>query len=218
MSIDVLTNDVLSASLVTEPGGAAPLKLDAHLGQRAVNVKSFGVSVGTGGNDTAAIQAAIDERSGPVFIPTGDYLIDQIFFREGTTLFGASPGNASARSGSLLVQAPGINDDMIISDPGVAASTWIHWWTIQNLNLRGDAGSIAGSGINIKSRMGEQCSVERLEIRGFAESGIKTERGGTPLYFHNTRSWENGEYGFDFQRTAGDVWDRLTCDTLSGDE
>lgn len=187
-----------------------------YKGQNALNVKWFGAVVDGVTDDTAAIQAALDLNNAPVFLPAGSYVVTQLEIYMGTNIYGAScggPGNMGTR----LYQKDGSNVSIIVPKSTIPVNEWVHWVQIRDLSLRGNSESTGGCGIEITRRTGENFLISGVIVNGFPESGIRLTRGSTPGMIFNCASFQNGEYGFDLQRTGVDVWHQFCLRSVSGD-
>jgi len=197
----------------------------------SINVKWFGAKLDGVTDDTAAIQAAIDTRLAPVFIPAAPLksegiIVSQLQVYNGTKLFGVGPGTRQ-NVGTRLKQKSGCNLSMIVSHSSIANWEYMHSTKICDMQLEGDwvnapgakagASSTRGCGIEMLRRTGENFLIENVHVRRFAESGIRITRGSTPGGIFNCASFWNGEYGFDLQKSAGDVWHQFAVRSVSGD-
>lgn len=198
-----------------------------------LNARWFGAKIDDVTDDTAAIQAAIDLKKGRVFIPPNTTLggrgipITQLKIYNGTYIYGAGSGTYG-HPGTRLRQVNGSNLSLIVPDPGIATSEYMHNVRIHDLALEGrwdnapagpeDGTSTGGCGIDMDRRIGETFKVYNVFARYFAESGIRFSRGSTPGSIENCSSFHNGEYGFDFSHGAADVWHQFSATALSGDD
>ena len=107
-------------------------------GSPVCNVRDYG-AVGDGvADDTAAIQAAIDVRTAPVYVPSGDYLISSgLTLYDGSRIIGVSPswgygGSPDSATRARLFLATDATAPLI-----TATDTAAHM-TIENLYLDGN--------------------------------------------------------------------------------
>lgn len=187
----------------------------------------YGVQPSSTLNQTTDIQRAIDADPGPMFIPSGSYLLDQLKISRRNGLVGAGMGGnrVTKFGGSQLIQADGVNVNFIITDdvecpPG---SEWFHWCEIRNLILsKSKTGSrcvdTIGNAITIAPTVGEGMRCEDLYIEHFPGHGIAVLRGTTPLHWTNIHPFENGLAGIYFHNGGGaNVYDIATLRHISGD-
>jgi hypothetical protein len=206
----------LGGAMVAKSVFAGPMR-DHTTSSSSINVKDFG-AVGDGvTDDTPAIQAAIDSKKGPVYIPPGDFVISQIELPNGMVLFGASSGSPP-HFGTELRQKPGTNLSLIVPKSNIPKKEWWHWVSIKNIHMRGDPDATAGCGIEATRSTGENFRIENVLMVDFAESGFRMTRGSTPGSIENCAAFGNGKYGFDLQRKGHDLWNSFTVNRISGDD
>jgi parallel beta-helix repeat protein len=163
--------------------GSVPYPVCEKL-EQYVSVKDFG-AVGDGvADDTAAIQAAIDEANG-VFFPSGDYLVnDQIDLKSDLLLFG--------EGGSKIVLDAGVT-------PYVLRGSATNNVTIRDLEIEGN-GESGFSTVYITNAT--NVTVDNCKI---------TKSGATALYFvsclfakvQNCVLSNNFYYGLEFRDSVG---------------
>lgn len=172
-----------------------------------ISVKDFG-AVGDGKtDDTLAFQKAIDSIddsvTATVFVPVGNYIIDQIVLKEGITL-----------------QGTGMNSKLFQSDAQVEAMITnrvregkheidIH---IQDLLLWGNKNTV-GDGIRLKGSYFS--SIENCKITNFSGNGASLYGGGQEYntnHIKNCIIFDNEKYGVfadgsgaDFHIQGGDI-------------
>jgi len=135
-----------------------------------VNVLDFGADP-TGSTDSAtAIQAAIDENNGTVYLPTGEYLCNSpIYLRHGTKLVGAGKyRHPSNENGSEIIGAH-TGAGVIVSELTLNAN-------VSDLVIRGDQTTTPKTGIahgRSTSSSSGNSTYQRLSISGYySEAGI----------------------------------------------
>jgi hypothetical protein len=216
-----------SIQLTTAGGGQVLYNGKPMASAFAVNVKDPPyLAVGDGvANDTAAIQAAIDAAANTttglatVFIPAGQYLIDQLRMKRGVSLIGAGIASPPQRSTILLARA-GANVSAIVPDStDCPATEYWHWSVIAHINIRKQTPhtDTVGSGIEVTCRSGEGLKFEHILVNGMPESGIRYKRGGVPIYIEDLHFFGNDRYGLELERTGADNWQLVAIKTVSGD-
>jgi parallel beta-helix repeat protein len=93
--------------------------------QSVVSVVTLGATGNDSTDDTAAIQAAIDQgfKTGSVvFVPAGVYRVSQLTLRKGTILQGVSsgtyPDNNTISGASVIARLPNSNKDLLLAPDG----------------------------------------------------------------------------------------------------
>ena len=191
-----------------------------------VDVREYGAvgdgdsTLHTGTDDTAAIQAAIDSGS-PVRLPCLYFIVTQIEVYADTVILGCN-SSSPQNNGSVLLQKDGSNLDVIVPHSSVATNEYMHWLKLKDFQIRGGPNSTAGSGIKLDRRMGEHTVFENLQSLDMPEHGFEFTRGATPGSVIRCGAFRNGQKsgagnGFEFSRTASDVWHNLFLRDLSGD-
>lgn len=190
-----------------------------YKGYSAFNVKWFGAKCDSSNDDTSAIQAAIDLRAGPVYIPPArpvainGVIVTQLQVHAGTILRGN--GVEGSSSGTILKQKAGSNLSVIVEHPTVA-DNYLHGLVIQDLRIKGDSGSTGGSGIDFDIMLGEASKIERVHISEMPGSGFSLH-GGTPAALADCAAFRNGVYGFHVFGGGGMVLQRFMVHNISGD-
>lgn len=188
------------------------------------SLASYGVNPSLTVNQTTAIQAAINADPGPLFIPTGAYLFDQLKISRKNGILGAGigPMRVTQFGGTHLIQASGLNVHAIVTDEAECppATEWFHWCRLENFVLTKLVGSsdTIGNGIHISQRIGEGMRCENVEVDGFPGHGIAAMNGSTPLNWSNIRAFMNGKAGVYLYSGGGSgVWDICALNHVSGD-
>jgi len=205
----------LGGAMIAKSALAGPIQHNSTA-SNLINVKYFGAAGDGVTDDTAAIQAAIDSRKGPVYVPPGNWIISQLELPTGMVLLGASAGTFP-NFGTTLQQKPGTSLSLIVPKTNIPINEWWHWVQIKDMHLRGDPNATAGCGIEATRRTGENFRVENVLMTTFSESGYRMTRGSTPGSIENCAAFSCGDYGFDLQRTGIDVWNQFTLRNISGD-
>lgn len=134
---------------------------------------------------------------------------------------------ADASQGRLQ-QLPGINDDSIVfSDSGDdSVRPFAGPFGLTDIVLRGAPGSTSGHAISLRTSDGriaglqDLTSIERIQIRGFAGSGVYV-RKGSPVRLRDITTLWNGGFGVEVEDTGVDVSTgsvhEVTLETISGD-
>jgi parallel beta-helix repeat protein len=140
----------------------------------AINVKDYGATGDGATNDTAAIQAAIDDApasGGTVFFPFGNYSIGKISIgvKSGVTLLGAGWSNTK------LTLRNTTNDHMIVIGDG---STYTTGNAIRNMRLAGNSAN-QSAGALIRLHSAEDTHISGCYINDAKAQGILAEGTGT---------------------------------------
>ena len=187
-----------------------------------VSVLNYGATGDGVTNDTAAIQAALNDGRGIVYFPPGVYAITSVVLPDGVTMLGAGSGTGNVRGtptgGATLLQGNGVNASAIQSP---CASTTEYWHYSQVINMRikkvENTTDTVGSGIDVNCRSGELLRFRELLIQNFPEYGIVYRHGGTNLSMSMLSIHRNGIYGINILRGGGDVYQVVRAQEISGD-
>jgi hypothetical protein len=203
-------------------------RLDAEerteAGTAWLNVRDFGAQGDGIGDDTAAIQRAIDgayaRKGSTVFFPSGIYVVSQIILRAGISLMGSGINPPPHGLGTVLQQKAGTDLDLIVSDQPPRG--YHHWSVISNMSLVGANGTKLSSGIRFPAATGEGMKFEHLLIKDFAVDGIQVI-GGVPFYAEDIHLFRNGVasglgYGLDIATKGSDPSQTYELSMISGDD
>lgn len=202
---------------------APPLTDSVAAGSTAfVDIRSLG-AVGDGTtDDTAAIQAAINQTAeaggGTVRIPAGTFLVSQLEWKRGVNLIGEVTGRGGDELGSQIVQADGANGSLIVTDTGLADNEFFHWTAMENLRLTGASDGSGSDGVTVTSRTGENFRIHRVLAAGFPRHGIALTRGGAPTLISDIHVFGNGEAGLYITRRPDDRYQTFRAELVSGDD
>lgn len=166
----------MSVTYVSEGDNATPSYMNtllAYVGGDQRNVKQFGATGDGTTDDTAAIQAAIDDvpdAGGIVFIPPGNYAITNLTVPYGTQIIGSG-----WRSTSLYCIS-GTSGVAITDVPGVAGQGSTGIW-LSNFELRGRSeagldGIKLGYGGYGNDQLNFLGGLDRIVVRYFNGNGI----------------------------------------------
>jgi hypothetical protein len=188
---------VITSRFLDRSSIADTTRLDAEehteAGTTWLDVKTLGARGDGLGDDTVAIQKAIDgavERRGSVvFLPSGIYIISQITLRAGISLLGSGINLPGHGLGTILQQKAGTDLDLIVGDQ--PPSGYHHWSVISNMSLAGAAATKSSSGVRFAAATGEGMKFEHLLIKNFARDGIQAT-GGVPFYAEDLHLFGNG--------------------------
>lgn len=191
-------------SFLQSGDGAKPRSVSERL-RDTVSVKDFG-AVGNGvGDDTAAIQAAIDHLNtiggGKLSVPPGVYIASKLTVYSNIWIFG------SGREISTIKLKTGANTDLIYGD--LADSLWgtnsgsgIQGFGLFDISLDGNRANNLTAG-SVVAVYGEELYFSNLFVKNARDHGIKTEWGdggsvyGMESYFENVRIDNCGKHGWD---------------------
>lgn len=213
-----LGNATLDSGAIAVPGsGRTVATASAFLLNNAVyNVKDFG-AVGDGvTNDTAAIQAAINQAKlskARVFFPTGQYVVtDTLLLYAGVSLIGAgtsqSTGGGDVVNDSCQIRfTPASLKDCIVLTQYNSVGTFIRLNAIEGLQLL-NANSLGRYGIN--AGFGIYGRYEHIAIQGF-QYGIYVKNSINNRFadiYLDTNTIAAVLY--DGGSATTDVWDQVT--------
>lgn len=214
-----------STGVTTDATGDSPVRSnpgDPTTIDATADVRSFGATGDGETDDTAAIQAAIDQTAeaggGTVRFPVGRYRVTQLEWRRGVNLIGDITGRGGDDLGSEIVQADGATDSLIVSDPGLSGDEYFHWSAMENLRLTGAADGSGRDGVTVRSRTGENFRIHRVLASGFPRHGIALTRGGAPTTISDIHVFGNGEAGVYITRSGRDRYQTFRAELISGDD
>ena len=163
------------------------------------SVLYYGSGVGTGGDDTAAFQAALDSAVSSIFVPAGNYSVSSVNIPEGKTLYGSGRGKTN-------IYSRGDADDFMFTIGHMAAMRDI------SLINEGDKKIGIHSGLwEIKREPPDTGSIyldlfgitiTDMSIVGFKQHAIAMDHVG--LRTITDTMWENGSCGFRISRVRVD--------------
>jgi hypothetical protein len=218
----VTTIQVSPGTLVDNTGGTVTLTTGGG-GRFGLNVLDYGATNDDLTDDTTAIQAALNAASGQtgaatVFLPGGDYYVSQLSIPQGVSLVGAGPG-MQPNAGTRLWQIDGVNVSAIVGGACTATTNYWHWSKIRDLAIRkvGGSADTLGSAIEVACRSGESLLFQHLLLQDFPQHGLWLRHGGVPVMITDVHPFGNQGYGINLERTAGDVWNMVTLQGISGD-
>lgn len=173
-------------------------------------------------DQTAKIQAAFDTAISecvPLWLQAGVYLATQLTVPRGLRLIGAGMGGVVNTKGTVFMQ-PKDFDGSLFVNAALPASEWQHWTQFEHIHLAKEAGGIAtqGHGIDISNPIGEGFRFYDVMVEGFPQSGVRLQRGGTPMWISDLHLFRNGEYGLDLAKGVGDRAHCLSIERISGDD
>ena len=163
-----------------------------------LDVRAYGATGDGVTDDTAAIQAALNNasvitRGAIVFMPAGDYLVTSTLrVYAGVTLQGAGPGSPN-NPGTKLIAASGFTGPVIGTYNGTAPNYYSHWTVIKDLQVNA-ANQTSGDGIWLR-RIGELATIDRVEVSSACSNGIAIEGESTPVVLGYLSVMGNGRCG-----------------------
>jgi hypothetical protein len=172
-----------------------------------INVVDYGAGPNTPGDDTAAIQGAIDAAAasggGVVFFPPGTYGVSQLQLRKRVVLLGQGWA-------SRIMQIGGTDGSLIVlADPNVDQTV------VRDLVLDGNKASqtTKNHGLYYNNQGGRfgtgnaRHLVQNVLVNYFSGSGIILHMAAGESRVENVTSHQNDEHGFDFlTHGATDCW------------
>ena len=122
--------------------------------------------------------------------------------------------------GTTVALAPGVDEHLFVSEPGLSGKEFLHWAQISNMRLR--AGDSVGKDlIRFKSRVGENCTIGNIIMHpGQNGIGVHVTRGGQPIFWSDIHSFvaPNSEaLGISLERQSGDIFQSAHLSNISGD-
>jgi parallel beta-helix repeat protein len=172
-----------------------------------INVVDFGATPNAPGDDTAAIQGAIDAAAaaggGVVFFPPGTYHASQLQLRKRIVLLGQGWATRIVQnggtSGSLIVLADPFVDQTIVRDLILDGNKAHQTTNNHGLYYYNKGGSF---GIGNARHL-----VQNVLVNNFSGSGVTLHTAAGESRVENVTSRLNDEYGFDFLTYgATDCW------------
>ncbi len=162
------------------------------------------------GPDNAPLFQSILDAGQPLYPPTGNFMSSRVFYHPRSLVEGVN-----TRLTSLFMPA-GANQDMWVSS--LPEREFMHQFHIRHIACIGQRKHNAtGSGLVNSCRTGELWTAADVLFNGWAEDGIRCERGGTMPTFRSISAHFNGHHGLNVQRTGTDVWETVIVDGFSGD-
>jgi hypothetical protein len=123
--------------------------------------------------------------------------------RERGALIGSGNGT-SDNTGTKLVAANSLNDDVVLCQNSAGAGDWWHGGQVENLSINGNsANQTSGSGIRV-NRPGEVSIIRNISIVGCKDDGfVAVTNGANGCGFENLSVFTSGRYGFNFSNFSG---------------
>jgi hypothetical protein len=224
--------DVLTSALLADPTSLTRAALAALFGG-FLNVRSLGAKGDGASNDTAPIQAGINqlnaEGGGILFFPPGDYRITQIVWKKGVYMQGAGVGNfgtSNSPKATRLRQITGQNKSMILySEPQAANGRYYAGpCGISHMEITASgATSTSGFGIDLTDAAGNPHCVQdtftmhNVTVTRFPSGGIRFPQGAFPLHVRDINLLWNGGPGLTYIRGTNGATQAIHFDNISGD-
>lgn len=194
--------------------------------RETLSVKDFGAAGDGVTDDTAAIQAALNEAASDplsiksVFIPSGIYKVGKLILPVGINLYGEGGRSVStAYANTRLVQSA--DDDVFIFDAFQNGSLWYWFGHVSDLQIIGNSTYTNGYAFNSITSVGnnvnfqDQSVFENLTLRDMPKGGMNFTSGAFPLTVRNVECLWNGGPGITFTRLT--VYEGVHLDNISAD-
>ncbi len=126
----------------------------------------------------------------------------------------------TAVNGTDIRLAAGVDADLFVSEPRLAATEFLHWSHIRNMRIRGGPDSTGKDLIRFNSRVGENCKIENIIMHPTGGgNGIHTTQGGQPIFWNDIASFASGlgSSAIKLARKPGDIFQSVTLQNISGD-
>lgn len=165
-------------------------------------------------NDTAAIQAALNDSLAnldaiiPVYVPAGQYLVDQISLPVGVQLICAG-GNLEDldKANTRFIQNSAVSPFRFA---GYSGGNGYYYWhgRVSGFAILGNNTFASGFGLDGRDVSGngviftDQTLIENLTVRGMPEGGINLPHGALPLTIRNVKFLWNGGPGIKCTRVS----------------
>ncbi len=124
--------------------------------------------------------------------------------------------------GTTVGLAPGVDEHLFVSEPGLSGKEFLHWSQISHMRIRG--GDAVGKDlIRFDSRVGENCKIEHVILHpGKNGVGIHATRGGQPIFWNDIHSFvghppNSGAKAISLERLPGDIFQAVVLSNISGD-
>ncbi len=174
-------------------------------------------------DDTAALQAALDAAvagnlGGTVVLPIGVFVTTGITVHSRTNLVGSGVGGKGQGTQLRLKNRADSNVITMAADnSGPTASH--HWSLLSNFTIDGNlANNTIGNGIYLEGYIGENCTLDRIQITSCAENGVYVLGGSVPCNWRDIHVFANGGAGVKLERQRGFGWDSTVLNMISGDD
>lgn len=175
----------------TDEAGTFPSRVE----KRIPNVGKV-KSLGSGVDNSAAIQAEIDARAAAakfgVVVLEGDFgIASTVNLKGGVKIIGGGGYDAAAQPGTNLRGLAGLSGPILKYTAPSAGVLW-HHGGLDRIRIR-DAP--AGHGVHILGGMGESTTINDVMITGCSGDGLRIEGASTPLHIGHLAPHSNGGAG-----------------------
>ena len=162
-----------------------------------------------------SVMAAALDLNGPGLIQIGKGIFMEaagIPWKQGMTIQGINSSHTDVRLDD------GEDADLFVSDPALPITEFLHWSKIRNMKIRiGNNPAMSANLIQFNCRVGEDNTIENVVLHP-GNVGIQVSHGGQPIFWNNIHSFGGGiDYAIKLQRTAGDIFNSVTLQNISGD-